>query len=70
MAKIQVSRREFHTHIHLDYTRIKFQSCIKKIKIKIKKNNNNNNNNNNKKYPVKKVLKISQIFKFFNYKPF
>ena len=37
MAKIQVSRREFHTHIHLDYTRIKFQSCIKKIKIKIKK---------------------------------
>ena len=37
MARIQVSRREFHTHIHLDYTRIKFQSCIKKNKNKNKK---------------------------------
>ena len=29
---IQVSRKEFHTHIHLDYDRIEFLSCIKKKK--------------------------------------
>ena len=29
---VQVSKREFHTHIHLDYVRIKFISCIKKKK--------------------------------------
>ena len=29
-VEIQVSRREFHTHIHLDYVKVKFLSCIKK----------------------------------------
>ena len=31
-AEIQVSRsrRKLHTHIYLDYTRVKFLSCIKK----------------------------------------
>ena len=33
-ARIQVSKKEFHTYIHLDYVRIKILSCIK--------NNNNN----------------------------
>ena len=33
-VRVQVFRREFHTHIHLDYVRIKFLSCIKKNKIK------------------------------------
>ena len=28
--EVQVSRRELHTHIHLDYDRIEFLSCIKK----------------------------------------
>ena len=27
---VQVSKREFHTRIHLDYVRVKFLSCIKK----------------------------------------
>ena len=27
---IQVSKRELHTHIHLDYAKIEFLSCIKK----------------------------------------
>ena len=27
---VQVSRREFYTHIHLDYTRLEFLSYIKK----------------------------------------
>ena len=32
-AEIQLSRREFHTHIYLDYTKVKILSCInKKIK--------------------------------------
>ena len=35
---VQVSRSEFHTHIHLNYAIVEFLSCI----------NNNNNNNNNK----------------------
>ena len=35
-AGIQVSRREFHTHIHLDWTRVKLLSCIKKKKINAK----------------------------------
>ena len=30
---VQVSKREFYTHIHLDYVRIKFISCIKKKKV-------------------------------------
>ena len=29
---IQVSKREFHTYIHLDYVRVKILSCIKKKK--------------------------------------
>ena len=28
-AGIQVSRRELHTHIHLDYVRVEILSCIK-----------------------------------------
>ena len=32
---VQVSKREFHTRIHLDYVRVKFLSCIKKIKKKL-----------------------------------
>ena len=31
-AEIQVSRREIHTHIHLDYAKVEILSCIKKIK--------------------------------------
>ena len=31
-AGVQVSRREFHIHIHLDYDRAEFLSCIKKKK--------------------------------------
>ena len=27
-AEVQVCRRELHTHIHLDYARIEFLSCI------------------------------------------
>ena len=30
---MQVFKREFYTHIHLDYVRIEILSCIKKIKI-------------------------------------
>ena len=30
-ARIQVSKREFHVHIHLDYVKIKFLFCIKKM---------------------------------------
>ena len=33
MVGIQVFRREFHTHIHLDYAKVKFLSFIKKKKI-------------------------------------
>ena len=29
-VEVQVSKREFHTHIHLDLVRVKFLSCIKK----------------------------------------
>ena len=31
-AGVQVSRRELHTYIHLDYVRVEFLSCIKKKK--------------------------------------
>ena len=27
--RVQVSRREFHTHIHLDYVGVEILSCIK-----------------------------------------
>ena len=27
-AEVQVSRRELHTHIHIDYVRVEFISCI------------------------------------------
>ena len=33
-AGVQVSRKEFHTHIHLDYVRVEFYLVLK---IKIKK---------------------------------
>ena len=33
---IQVFRRKFHTHRHLDYIRVEFLSCIKRKKLKIK----------------------------------
>ena len=29
-GRIQVSKSELHTHIHLDYSRVKFLFCIKK----------------------------------------
>ena len=29
---VQVSRRELHTYIHLDYVRVEFLYCIKKKK--------------------------------------
>ena len=29
-ARVQVSKREFHTHIHLDYTKVEILFCIKK----------------------------------------
>ena len=29
MAGVQVFRRKFHTHIHLNYSKIEFLSCIK-----------------------------------------
>ena len=32
-AGVQVSKREFHTHIHLDYVRVKFLYCIIKKKV-------------------------------------
>ena len=38
-AGIQVSRRELHTHIHLNYTKVEFLSCIKKNKNKNKNEN-------------------------------
>ena len=28
MIEIQVFRKKFHTHIHLDYVRVEFLSCI------------------------------------------
>ena len=31
-VRVQVFRREIHTHIHLDYAKIEILSCIKKIK--------------------------------------
>ena len=40
-AGIQVSRRELHTHIHLNYTKVEFLSCIKKNKNKNKNKNEN-----------------------------
>ena len=33
-AEIQIFRKEFHTHIHLDYVNIEILSCIKKKKKK------------------------------------
>ena len=30
---VQVSRKEFHTYIHLDYDKVDFLSCIKKKKL-------------------------------------
>ena len=33
-AGVQVSRKEFYTHIYLDYIRVKILSCIKKKKKK------------------------------------
>ena len=38
-AEVQVSKREVHIHIHLDYAKVEFLSCIKKIK-KIQKYRN------------------------------
>ena len=35
---IQVSKNEFYTHIHLDYVRVEFLSCIKKKKLMVIKN--------------------------------
>ena len=29
-AEVQISWSEFHIHIHLDYVRVEFLSCIKK----------------------------------------
>ena len=34
-AEIQVSRRKFHTYIHLDYVIVEFLSCNKKKNIYI-----------------------------------
>ena len=31
-AEVQVSRRELHTHIHLNYVRVEILFCIKKKK--------------------------------------
>ena len=31
-TKIQFSRRELHTHVHLNYARVEFISCKKKKK--------------------------------------
>ena len=31
-CRVQVSRREFHTHIHLNLTKVKIISCKKKKK--------------------------------------
>ena len=31
---VQVSKSEFHTHIHLNYAKVQFLYCIKKIKKK------------------------------------
>ena len=31
-VRVQASRREFHTHIHLNYTIVEILSCIKKKK--------------------------------------
>ena len=31
-AEVQVFRKEFHTHIHLDYVRVEILSCKKKKK--------------------------------------
>ena len=31
-ARVQVSMRELHTHIHLDYVRVEILSCKKKKK--------------------------------------
>ena len=33
-TEIQVYREKFHTHIYLDYAKLEFLSCIKKIKNK------------------------------------
>ena len=33
-AGVQVSQKELYTHIHLNYVRVEFQSCIKKKKKK------------------------------------
>ena len=44
-AEAQVSRREFRTHIHLDYVRVEIISCIKK-------NNNMEDNFHTKSYIV------------------
>ena len=34
-AEVQVSKREFHTHIHLDYVRVEILSCIIKKKFQV-----------------------------------
>ena len=36
-ARIQVFKRKFQTHIHLDYTRIEILFCVKKEKKKKKR---------------------------------
>ena len=33
---VQVSKSEFHTHIHLNYAKVQFIYCIKKKKVIIK----------------------------------
>ena len=54
---VQVSRRKFHTHIHLDYTRVEFLSCIIK-----KKNVNCEVININKNYKIVPVFVFSFTF--------
>ena len=34
MTRIQVFKREFHTHIYLNYIRVEFLSCINKKNLK------------------------------------
>ena len=58
---VQVSRKEFHTHIHLDYDKVDFLSCIKKKKLTLllmKKKINKHPKGIDSPKKEKKMLKI------------
>ena len=61
---VQVSRKEFHTYIHLDYDKVDFLSCIKKKK-KIKTFINKKKKINKHPKGIDSPKKKKKMLKFF-----